>query len=427
RRRYSDFHSLRINLLKFFPTKIIPLIPEKHSFKDIINRSDNRDNLIIDFRKRKFNNFLKYLNNDDDIRSCIIFQKFIDPDERVWLEVLQYAPFTLLPSNLLLSSPSNPTGANPYYSYLSIPPVGSLKSFDSKLNREIFKPLECKFNNLKMELNNLNKISLQIENNLRELVAKKIELGGNFNVFSLFDNNSLVEKIGQSIDSDFINLEIFIKNFIINFKEPLQDLKNQCHVVMNLLTFRKLKEIQLHYFKNTVLKRQNRTKLLIETENSNSKLSIALKKGAEDSPTIAEAVRRLELKKHKKINNNIRDNNYNEEYGTRDFYNPENSSIKRRKNPKWKNLFGSSNNTGELGYAASKNINSMSSAERLNEIVYNIQELGELQKCLTMLTDDLKFLSCEIEKNVLKEYFKIKFKIFELMKIFEKILMIYCK
>lgn len=56
KRRFSEFKSLRDNLLKLFPTLIVPPIPEKHSlFSYLINSINNSNEInIIEMRKRYF-------------------------------------------------------------------------------------------------------------------------------------------------------------------------------------------------------------------------------------------------------------------------------------------------------------------------------------------------------------------------------------
>ncbi|GME81958.1 unnamed protein product [Ambrosiozyma monospora] len=137
-RRYSDFASLRSFLIKFFQTKVIPPIPEKHSLGKLIKNPFNykSDTHIIERRTRLLEFFLNELISDDEIRNSEILTKFLDPGEKNWSQLLNSPPFTLLSAkSILLTSPKDPTKPNPYISYLPLPPVGLLKKYNSDNQR----------------------------------------------------------------------------------------------------------------------------------------------------------------------------------------------------------------------------------------------------------------------------------------------------
>lgn len=383
-RRYSDFQSLRANLVRFFPSKLIPLIPEKHSLKDYLynggsNGTSSRSHAIVEFRKRRFTRFLNRLVADLDISLSVILSKFLDPQEEVWVQLLKYPPFSQLPNNILLSSPRTPTTPNPYYSYLPLPSMLALKNFDSDLNRVVFKPLELQFLGYKNMCHRLESHLKKIVSNYKDLAHKKIELGATFNIFSLTDNsnNILLEKIGQCIDLDFINQESLLKNLLLHVKEPLHDIKLQTSVALNLLSFRKFKDLQLTALEAQILKKQSRAKLLIKSEYLHLKIDSHLDKSLVLPP----------------------------QGGKKHLF----------------NLFAGRKAT------QIKDSQSMSTNERLHELDLLLQDLTKLQSCHQLLSSDLNYLNVEIEKNCLKELKTIKIDLFNCLKTFELKFLVYLK
>ncbi|GMG23509.1 unnamed protein product [[Candida] boidinii] len=125
-RRYSDFASLRLFLLKLFQTRVIPPIPEKHSLGKLIRNPFNfkSDKHVIEQRIRMLNYFLDTLRSCDEIRNSNVLKKFLDPQEKNWEKVLHNPPFTTISSrSILLTSSRNPNIPNPYLTYLPNPSI----------------------------------------------------------------------------------------------------------------------------------------------------------------------------------------------------------------------------------------------------------------------------------------------------------------
>lgn len=266
-RRYNDFKSLRFYLSKFYPYIFIPPIPEKHSFSRFITNPLNykTDKSIIELRIRLLNYFLSKINENKILLNSIIFKKFLDPLINDWNSNLNSPPFTNLSSNsILLIQSQNPTKLSPYFSYLPTPPAHLLKGFNSNLNTTVFKPLEYNLNSL---LQHIIKLEIKIKHiiNFFELLKNDmIKFGGFLNIFSIIENqNEFIERFGNKIDLNFLNIEILLKNIIIKIKEPLTIIKNSLVYLLSMIQFRKLKELQLVYFKSIILKKQNSLKTLI--------------------------------------------------------------------------------------------------------------------------------------------------------------------
>lgn len=272
-RRYNDFKSLRSYLCKFYPYLFIPPIPEKHSISRFLKNPFNYKNdiSIIELRIRLLNYFLSKLNSTPQLCNSSIIIKFLDPLITNWLNCLKYPPFTNLSSNsMLLVSTRNPTKPSPYFSFLPVPPLSLLKNFNTELNSEVFQKMET---NLKMFL----KISVNLESKVKKMIKtlhslrlNMVELGGFLNIFSIMESqNYKIEKFGNKIDLNFLNIEILINNLIIKIKEPLIILKNSIIYLLQMLHFRKLKELQLVYFQNIILKKQSKLRSLMDSINVN--------------------------------------------------------------------------------------------------------------------------------------------------------------
>lgn len=246
KRRYSEFKSLRDNLIKLYPTLIIPPIPEKHSLLTFLVNSINNANEvnIIEMRKRCFKTFLKDLIFDShaELKNSVLLHKFLDPNyELCWYNAINEPPANLIPNNLLLANPINPIDQNGLYSILpvvngfefnsNIDNLSSLKKlnedmkklkdqiilfdlkgndyYDNKLkasleDEEFESPnfnlsledaftgvpgeliqFEIKFHHIIRILGDLNKLNSRSVKNYKSVANTLIELGGNLNNFSL--------------------------------------------------------------------------------------------------------------------------------------------------------------------------------------------------------------------------------------------------
>ncbi|KAG0683603.1 hypothetical protein C6P42_000631 [Pichia californica] len=368
-RRYNDFKSLRNYLCKFYPYLFIPPIPEKHSISRFLKNPFNYKNdlSIIELRIRLLNYFLFKINLNNKLSNSQIMIKFLDPLINNWLNCLKFPPFTNLSSNsILLVSTKNPTKPSPYFSFLPIPPINLIKNFNTDLNNKIFKNLEIKLKFLLKISYNLEFKSKNLIKFLQSLRINMVEFGGFLNIFSIIENqNFKIEKFGNKIDLNFLNIEILINNLIIKIKEPLIILKNSIIYLLQLLHFRKLKELQLIYFQNIILKKQLKLKslILILNPNLNSNLKsnklllpILNSNSNSNSPSL-----------------NIVIQNINSSTSS-------SSSIKNDNNPKI------SNETKKLYIDEIKILN--------NELNQN------LLPCFKNLSDDVNFLSTQVEKNV---------------------------
>ncbi|SGZ54005.1 CIC11C00000000734 [Sungouiella intermedia] len=349
KRRYSEFKSLRDNLVKLFPTTIIPPIPEKHTLITyLINSIDNsKEILVIEVRKRYFRNFLRDVVFDLNplLRNCPLLHKFLDPNyELCWENAINEPPVSMLPQNLLLSNPNDPTDQNGLYMLLpsvngfdldstdNLPGLKKLNDDLHRLHNEInlfdlkesnlpeLKDNKMAFGEIPVELINyeinfhqnikvlhdLHKLNNRSVRNLKHMVNVLVELGANMNNFSLqihelnsLDANLLsltIERFGLTMDSSFLNFEHFLyKHVIPDWQEPIDQFVQYYYSALQLIKFYKYKLVQ---FKLLYKLKFNKAQELANYTNTHHSVK-HLKDLNIDSPSIKSAIRKIETKQRR--------------------------------------------------------------------------------------------------------------------------------
>lgn len=370
KRRYSEFDSFRASLVKLFPTFVIPPIPEKHSVvKYFLNPINAKNDLkIIEKRKRMLSSFLNGCMNIPNIKNSIVWTKFLDPTVS-WIEVLNSPPVSILPSSSLLAPPLNPTKPSPLHLLLPIPQSGTIHNFkpreeDREVSKE-FKEFEQIFKVYKSYTIPLSKSVKKQKRHFKGLVKDLGELGAYYNAFSLEDNFNLstgIEKTGQAIDVNFINSEAFAFKILTTLEEPIIEINQYSNETLNVLNFRKLKEVQLFIIDTTIKRRNQRITSLKNAQEQANRLEEVLKRNAEQSPTIAEAVRRLE------------------------------GGESVNKVSPWTRLFTGKSNKNDISM--------MNEEQRLMEVDKIEKEIVKLNECLKVVLKDLDQVNESIKNNI---------------------------
>jgi len=370
KRRYSEFDSFRASLVKLFPTFVIPPIPEKHSvvkyFLSPINAKN--DMKVIEKRKRMLSSFLNGCKSIPNVKNSIVWQKFLDPTVS-WIEVLNSPPISILPSSNLLAPPLNPTKPSPLHLLLPIPQSGTINNFrpreeDKETSKE-FKELEQIFNVYKSYTAPLAKSVKKQKRHFKGLVKDLGELGAYYNAFSLEDNFNLstgIEKTGQAIDINFINSEAFAFKILTTLEEPIVEINQYSTETLGVLNFRRLKEVQLFIIDTTIKRRNQRIESLKNAQEQANRLEEVLKRNAEQSPTIAAAVKRLE----------------------------EGQSM--NKVSPWTRIF--------TGKSIQNDISMMNEEERMMEVDKIEKEIIKLNECLKVVLRDLGQVNEAIKQNI---------------------------
>lgn len=403
KRRYSEFDSLRTNLLRLFPTTIIPSIPEKHSIvKYFINPLNAKNDMkIIEKRKRLFSRFLEKCLAIPQVSSCFIFKQFLTP-EVVWSEVLANPPISILPSSNLLAPPLNPTKPSPLHLLLPVPSSTNINGFrprdeDKALEKEFhdYKRLFKVYKNCTGEL--IANVKKQ-KRHFKGMIKDFGELGAYYNAFSLEDKvmelSLAIEKTGHAIDINYLNSEAFNFKILTILEEPIIEIHNNSSECLNVLHFRTLKTVQLFIIDTTIKRRTTRLENLRNAKQSAAKLEQILKKNAEQSPTIAAAVRRLE-----------------------------NGESLKTMSTWQKFLKNSGNSSGNYD----DDIANMSDIERNIEMEKIEKDLVKLNDCLKIILKDIAQINESIKNNIedLLMYYNQQWK--EILKNYSKSILIWLK
>lgn len=360
KRRYSEFKSLRDNLQKLHPTLVVPPIPEKHTlFTYLVNSINNeKEHHIVDMRKRCFTRFLRDIvfDSHEALRNSELLHKFLDPNyELCWYNAVNEPPVNLIPNNLLLANPVHTTDQNGLYSLLPVVNGFELNSnIDNlnsllKLNEDLGKlndqinifelkrdqkgrqppeetpamfseipvdlvDFEISFHkNIKI-LSDMNKLNARSIKNFKAVINNLIELGGNLNNFSLqiheLNTNSnflsgLIEKFGSTIDSNFLNYELFLMTDLVpEWQEPISQMVQYYVTALQLIKFYKFKIIQYKLVYKLKFNKYQELSSFSNSFQSQVKLD-DLKNLDIDSPSINDAIKKIELKQKRMKNRSL--------------------------------------------------------------------------------------------------------------------------
>ncbi|ODV97364.1 hypothetical protein PACTADRAFT_27049, partial [Pachysolen tannophilus NRRL Y-2460] len=311
KRRYSEFENLRNILIKLFPTKIIPPIPEKQSLtsnlslsgvtsttSSLAHTSINNDNKkkhvdldssknYIEYRRRMLTSFLNRCLRIDEIRENFVFLTFLDPHPNFTEFICSNEIGKLNKTSIYRLSPVDPLSKINDELYLTLPIpsdhqfVNGLQEDENKEQAEMFNKFESKFKDYELILSNISKINKSIVKHLSDVSNDFTELGSNFNSLSFEESSSnLVEKFGQVHDSSFLDINL-LKNLInLKFIEKINELKNFIKIIRNLIEFNKRKWLQLLGIVKMISQTEEILKDFEKIESQSKKIDDALSKSS---------------------------------------------------------------------------------------------------------------------------------------------------
>lgn len=398
-RRYSEFDTLRQALVRLLPTIIIPHIPSKHPIiKYFLNPLNvENDKKMISKRKRMLQTFLNHCYNISEIREHIVFKKFINP-EYIWKDVLTSPPISIIPANNLQAPPLNPTKPSPLH--LLLPTLVSIskvdlmqyKSDEDSVNMENeFTKLGSIFEKYKLYLQTLHTLASHNRSQFKSMSKLLAELGAYFNALSLevtvinddsFTNISRalsinIEKIGHAFDVSYISSDIFTENILAMLEEPVEQMLQLLEDAERVLRFRDLKRSQFQIIESTITKRENRIKILEDTEEQMKRLEHVLQRNAQESPTIASVIR------NKNIPLSV-DVSWGEDSTSEEIENQQNSKYKKSLG---KRKYKNSIKTGHI------EPHLLSETERYDEVQKLKREIEKLRDCYKLIIKDMKELN----------------------------------
>ncbi|KAI1796552.1 hypothetical protein LXA43DRAFT_986008 [Ganoderma leucocontextum] len=280
--RYSEFESLRNNLVKLYPTLIIPPIPSKQTIGDyaVKQAKAKEDAAMIARRKRMLQTFLNRIARHPILSNEHIFHRFLD-GEVSWAEVLNSPPISLLPKNILKAPSHNPTdqSASPAYAALPNPSAAHpLRRPDQRfLDSEVFT------NKFAAHLSGpMEKVTRRTMKRWSDYAQDHAELGATLNGFSLNETGQLstaVEKTGQAVDATYMSTTTLLQEFEQNWAEPLHEYSQFASIIRKLLQYRHQKHVQYEMTQEGLETKREQLEDLEKSEREARRLEEALSQG----------------------------------------------------------------------------------------------------------------------------------------------------
>ncbi|KAJ7880313.1 hypothetical protein B0H14DRAFT_2707385 [Mycena olivaceomarginata] len=286
RHRYSEFESLRLNLVKLYPTLIIPPIPSKQTIGDyaVKQAKAKEDAALIARRKRMLQTFLNRVARHPILSNDHVFHRFLD-GEVSWSEVLNSPPLSLLPKNILKAPSHNPTDQNASPAYAALPNPSAAhplrnpdqrfldsEAFTSKFANHVSGPME------KVTRRTLKRWSDQAQDHA--------DLGAALNGFSLHESGELsgaIEKTGQAVDATYVSTTKLLQELEQNWAEPLHEYTQFASIIKKLLAYRHQKNVQYEMTQDALDSRREQLEELEKSEREARRLEQALGRGRVNS------------------------------------------------------------------------------------------------------------------------------------------------
>ncbi|KAI4669780.1 uncharacterized protein J4E79_000058 [Alternaria viburni] len=321
KRRYSEFASLRAELVRLHPTLIVPPIPEKHTMADYAAKPTKakEDAGIIELRKRMLAVFLNRCRKMQDILQDGVFWRFLDPYTS-WADVLNSPPVSNIPKQILKAPPLDAANPSQAHSYLPVPsssaklksggtisssgtPVspannaalpsaaahttpgpaifGRFPPETRNMSEEELDPYFVSFENSSKDLEHLlqgpmEKVNRRLLMHLGNWGEDMADLGARFNAFSLSEQTqslaAAIEKTGQAVDSTYIATTELSSSLSAGFSEPMRESAQFAGIVRSTLRYRVLKRIQEDMTKDELEKKRNLLESLERSEAESKRL-----------------------------------------------------------------------------------------------------------------------------------------------------------
>ncbi|KAJ2882900.1 Sorting nexin, cytoplasm-to-vacuole targeting pathway/endosomal sorting [Coemansia asiatica] len=295
KRRYSEFESLRVCLCRLYPTFIVPPIPEKHSLTQyaVLQKRAKEDQYIIERRKRMLEHFLNHLAEHPILSSEHVFHRFLENGVS-WTEVLHSPIITGLPKTPLHSSPSKAPGSSiADGSSLQMPKIAATNSFagDVPVPSSALAPIkniesrwmDCELFTSKF-INQfsgiIEKHQARVYRKLGELSTDYAELGAALNGFSLLESPeslaAAVEKVGQAVDSSYIEINQLLSQMEAEVGEPIHEYTQYALIIKQVLRFRLLKNLQMDGVQDALIRQRGKLEGLLQADDEAKRLAQAL-------------------------------------------------------------------------------------------------------------------------------------------------------
>ncbi|KZT09908.1 uncharacterized protein LAESUDRAFT_645660 [Laetiporus sulphureus 93-53] len=280
--RYSEFESLRNNLVKLYPTFIIPPIPSKQTIGDyaVKQARAKEDAAMIARRKRTLQTFLNRIARHPILSNEHVFHRFLD-GEVSWTEVLHSPPISLLPKNILQAPSHNPTDQNASPAYAALPTPSA--SHPLRKPDQRFSDSEIFTNKFAAHMSGpMEKVTRRAMKRWSDFAQDYSELGATLNGFSLNETGQLstaVEKTGQAIDTTSMSTNNLLQEIEQDWAEPLHEYSQFASIIKKLLAYRHQKHAQYEMTQDQLEAKREQLEELEKNEREAQRLEEALAQG----------------------------------------------------------------------------------------------------------------------------------------------------
>lgn len=478
RRRYSDFESLRDILTRVYPLLLIPPIPPKNYFSlnvfnglvgngnggannnnhqavgpsDPPNDSSNttsytyinskhlNKNKLVEHRKRLLSNFLNNCLSIPQVRNLEFFAKFLDPSAN-WTDEIELIS-SQLPKSIYQLNPENGLKTDEIYSNLPLPSTQPGLSFQFlkplKNNRKFLTSTTSRFLGTNQEANqdaqsngaaeqesqaesadarsisfktsSLDNINKKIMENFIGMSNDYVELGSALNSFSLTLADSLkardgknseeddvkldlvVDKIGVAFDRSYIAINALVSELETKFSEPLGEAVQYDNILGSVKKYqsRKLKQ-----------------KELIDQEVQEKKKELSHLSRANPA-------------------NGENGNNIPKPVSSNDAAQASNASGASPRNERL-GYFPSMGSLKKITKYVTDIIDQNPEETKRNRIDYLQKKIVTLEKCQTIMLQDISFITDELETNTKRFQNRELKTIFQILLSYNSILMSWAK
>ncbi|ABN66096.2 predicted protein [Scheffersomyces stipitis CBS 6054] len=452
RRRYSDFESLRDVLTKIFPLVIIPPIPPKNYINltilnglvggqsqngnsphssassgdhsttgkaySYINSTHLSKNKLIEHRKRLLGNFLNNCLSIPQIRNLDFFAKFLDPNAN-WVDEVSLIT-SQLPKSIYNSNPENGLKSEPIYASLPNPSNSHGMSFfkdnkkkiASKTNKLLANggitsdssnqteqsvtstTSEDRTGNSTYIINTstLDDINKKIMENYLGLSNDYTELGTIFNTFSLAFSeaprqngkkvsaeeetkiNAIFDKIGQIFDRSYITINALLSDLETKFSEPLGEAVQYSTILQFISKYQSRKSKQQDMVDSEIREKRKELQELLRSGEEANRIDAAV-----NSPT------------------GSKNKNYDLEPAT-ERQSASQPPVASYTSSKFK-LFPSMNSLKKITQYVSEIIDQNPEETRKQRVLYLQKKIKTFEKCQQIMSEDVSFITDEVNKN----------------------------
>ncbi|QPG77297.1 hypothetical protein FOA43_004705 [Brettanomyces nanus] len=331
KRRYSEFESLRLCLVKSYPTLIVPPIPEKQSIKSnitqttsnslgishnavsnsasaVVNRTnggpsggsaigilpgsttnggnatlisanspDSATSRLIEYRKRMLAVFLNRCLANDTFRNCRFFLNFLDPETNFHDFLALNENSILYRTSLYRLSPFEPLAnlSNQLYLTLPIPSSADAGQFPELAEEAQFQELlsfETKFRKYEIVLDKISKCNKRLLRHFEEIAPDLTDLGSQYNKLSILQDSTFIEDMGKSHERNLIFLGGLVDSINLRFLDRLIELKHFSRTVKELTGYNRKKVIQCKLVEEQLEITQHKYKACVSQESEIQKI-----------------------------------------------------------------------------------------------------------------------------------------------------------